>query len=176
MTLAPKARKLLLAIHLTAAGGWIGAVVAYLAIAVTAARSDDPQTIRSAWIAMEVCGWYAIVPLAVASLLTGIAIALATRWGLFRHHWVIFSLVLSTFATVILVLHMPTVSSTADHARRADTDTLLMLGSDIAHPAIGLLVLLTVQVLNVYKPRGLTRYGQRKVRVQAAVSPSAAAT
>lgn len=34
--------------------------------------------------------------------------------------------------------------------------------SMVIHAAGGLLVLLTTTILSVYKPRGLTRYGQRK--------------
>jgi hypothetical protein len=33
---------------------------------------------------------------------------------------------------------------------------------DLLHPALGLVVLLTVQVLNIYKPSGMTRYGRRR--------------
>lgn len=159
--MAPRARKLALAAHLTFSVGWIGAVVAYLVLGVAAVASDDPTTIRGAWVAMEMTGWYVIVPLALASLLTGLLMALGTRWGLFRHYWVLFSLALTVIATVVLLLHMPTVSSTADIARRAEGPQLETLGGDLGHPAIGLGVLLVIQVLNVYKPRGMTRHGQR---------------
>jgi hypothetical protein len=161
MVMAPRLRKFALAAHLTFSVGWIGAVVAYLALGVAAVVSDDPTTIRGAWVAMELTGWYVIVPLALASLLTGLLMALGTRWGLFRHYWVLFSLALTVFAAVVLLLHMPTVSSTADIARQADEARLEALGGDLGHPAIGLGVLLVIQVLNVYKPRGLTRHGQR---------------
>ncbi len=155
--MSPGVRKFALASHLTFAIGWIGSVVAYLALGVAAQTSADAQTIRGAWIAMEITGWYVIVPLAVASLVTGVVMAVGTRWGLFRHYWVLFSLVLTTFAAVVLVLHMPTVSAMADVARAADDAQLQELGGDLPHPAIGLVVLLAVQVLNVYKPRGTIR-------------------
>ena len=96
--------------------------------------------------------------------------ALGTRWGLFRHYWVLFSFVLTLLAALVLALHMPTVSSMADVARRAEGATLYDLGGDLLHPVIGLLVLLVVQVLNVYKPRGMTRYGQRKQTMRKAES------
>jgi hypothetical protein len=149
-------------VHLTFSVGWIGGVAAYIALGLAAARSSDADVIRAAWIGMEVTGWYAIVPLAIASLITGLVMALGTKWGLFRHYWVIFSLALTVFAVVVLLLHMPTVSSTTDVARTADRATLEALGGDLGHPSIGLVVLLTVQFLNLYKPKGMTRYGQRK--------------
>ena len=162
MTMSPDLRKLALAVHLTVAVGWIGAAAAYLALGIAAANSQDAPTVRGAWIAMELIGWYVIVPLAVASVVTGLVMALGTRWGLFRHYWVVFSLALTIFATVILLLHMPTVSVQAEVARTADAAGLGRLGSDIAHPAIGLVLLLVILVLNVYKPRGLTGYGRRR--------------
>lgn len=163
MTMRPGVRKLALAVHLTVSVGWIGAVVAYLALAVAAATSADGQTVRGAWVAMELTGWYAIVPLACAGLVTGIVMALGTPWGLFRHYWVLISFGLTLVATVVLVLHMPDVSAAADLARTPGAN-LDMLGSDLVHPGIGLVVLLVVQVLNVYKPRGITRYGLRTQR------------
>jgi len=111
--------------------------------------------------------------LALASLLTGLVMSLGTRWGLFRHYWVLISFVLTVFATTILLLHMPDVSSIADVAREADAADLTGgLGGDLFHPSVGLLVLLVIQVLNVYKPRGLTRYGWRKQQEQRTGSPS----
>jgi hypothetical protein len=160
--MAPRVRKFALTAHLTFSIGWIGAVIAYLALGVAAQTSRDAETVRGAWIAMEQTGWYAIVPLAVTSLVTGIIMAVGTKWGLFRHYWVVFSLVLTLFAIVILVQHMPTVSSMADLARQAERDRILELGGDLAHPAIGLVLLLVIQALNTYKPSGMTRYGQRR--------------
>jgi hypothetical protein len=119
MIMPPGLRKFTLAIHLACSVGWIGGVVAYLALGLAAATSQDAQTLRAAWIAMDVTGWYAIVPLALASLLTGLLMALGTKWGLFRHYWVLISLVLTVIAAGVLLLHMPDVSALADAAREA---------------------------------------------------------
>ncbi|MBW3602092.1 MAG: DUF2269 domain-containing protein [Actinobacteria bacterium] len=152
-------RKAMLAVHLTVSVGWIGAVIVYLALGLTAVNSSDDATIRGMWAAMDSTGWYAIVPLALAALLTGVIMAVGTPWGLFRHYWVIISLVLTLIAVAVLLLHMPAVTATAELARTSSGDGLAALGGDLAHPAIGLVVLLVVEVLNVYKPRGTTRAG-----------------
>ena len=89
MAMAPGLHKSVLTVHLTFSVGWIGAVVAYLALSVSALTSQDALTVRAAWIAKELTGWYAIVPLALATLLTGLVISLGSKWGLFRHHWVL---------------------------------------------------------------------------------------
>jgi len=164
--MTPGLRKLVLTVHLTCSVGWIGAVVAYLALGVAAVTSPDVETVRAAWTGMDVTGWWAIVPLAIAALITGLIMSLGTQWGLFRHYWVVFSLALTILCTVVLVLHMPTVTAMAKLARNVDGADLRALGGDLFHPGVGLLVLLAIAVLNVYKPAGLTPYGWRKQREQ----------
>jgi hypothetical protein len=164
--MCPGLRKFLLATHLTCSVGWVGAVVAYLVLGVAAATGEDVQTVQAAWIAMELTGWLAIFPLAVGALLTGVLLSLSTPWGLFRHYWVVISLVLTILATLVLLLHLPTVSAFARVAREADPASLAHFGGDLLHPGVGLLVLLVITGLNVYKPRGLSPYGWRKQQEQ----------
>jgi hypothetical protein len=57
VTMAPGLRKLVLTAHLVASVGWVGAVLAYLALGLAARATTDAQTVRAAWIAMELTGW-----------------------------------------------------------------------------------------------------------------------
>jgi hypothetical protein len=159
MTMRPTVRKLALTVHLTCSVGWIGAVVAYLALGVAAVVRPDAETVRGAWMAMDLTGWYAIVPLAAGALLTGLVMSLGTPWGLFRHYWVVISTMLTVLCLVVLVIHMPDVSAEAAILGQMDMPSA---GGDLLHPGVGLVLLLAVTVLNVYKPRGLTPYGWRK--------------
>ena len=169
--MGPGLRKLVLTVHLTCSVGWLGAVVAYLALGVAAATSRDARTVRAAWIAMEVTGWSTIVPLSLASLLTGLVQSLGTPWGLFRHYCVLVKLLLTALATIVLLLHMPTVSFLAGVAAETDGLDRGGLPGELLHAGGGLLVLLATTTLSVYKPRGLTPYGWRKQREQRTVSP-----
>ena len=170
----PSLRKFALTTHITLSVGWIGAVLAYLVLVVAAMTRQDAQTLRAAWIAMELIGWYLIVPLAIASLLTGLVMSLGTPWGVFRHYWVLVSLVLTFVATFVLLQHMPTVSFFARVA--AETDSAGVGGlrgalrGERLHAGVGLLVLLVIEVLNVYKPQGMTAYGRRRVSQVAVAS------
>ena len=172
MTMPPRLRELALTAHVASSVGWLGGVAAFLALAVVGLTSRDAQTVRGAYLVMEPAASLVLVPLSLASLLTGLVQALGTPWGLFRHYWVLFKLLLTVLATVVLVLHMPTVSALADVAREADGAALRRLGGDLFHPGLGLVVLLAVMVLNVYKPRGLTRYGWRKQQEQRRKTPA----
>jgi hypothetical protein len=162
MTLPPGLRKFTLTTHVTSSVGWLGAVVAYLALVVAALTSQDAQTVRAAWIAMELTGWFVLVPLSLASLLTGLIQSLGTAWGLARHYWVVFKLLLTVFATIVLLEHMPTMSRFAGVAAESDSASFGGLRGELLHAGGGLLVLLVITTLSVYKPRGLTPFGQRR--------------
>jgi hypothetical protein len=168
--MTPRLRKLALTAHITFSVGWLGAVVAYLALAIAALTSHEAQMVRAAWIAMELIGWFVIVPLALASLLVGLVNALGTQWGLFRHYWVLVKFLLTVLATIILLLHMPTVSYFAGVAAEADSANLSGLRGELFHAGGGLLVLLVVTTLSVYKPWGMTPYGRRRQHERREVS------
>lgn len=168
MTPSPRLRRFGLTAHLAVSVGWVGAVVAYLALVVAAWTSRELQVVRAAWIAMELIARSVLVPLAVGSLATGVLMALGTRWGLFRHYWVLLSLLLTAVAALVLVGHVPTVSYYTDVAVEANRASRVGLRGELLHAGGGLLVLLSVTGLNVCKPRGLTPYGRRKRREQRA--------
>jgi hypothetical protein len=172
--MGPGLRKLVLAVHLTVSVGWIGAVAAYLASDVVAAIGAEEQALRTAYLSMDRIARYVIVPLALASLVTGIVIALGTKWGLFRHYWVLISLLMTLFATAILLVETGTIGQLADVAADPTTseEDLQALGSTLVHSIGGTIVLLVVLVLNVYKPRGMTRCGQRKEQERPRSVPS----
>ena len=55
---------------------------------------------RAVYLAMHLTTWFVIVPLCLASLLTGIVQSLGTTWGLFRHSWIVTKLLLTVLATL----------------------------------------------------------------------------
>jgi hypothetical protein len=117
---------------------------------------------------MGLIAWYVIVPLALASLLTGLLMSLGSKWGLFRYYWVLISLLLTIFATVVLLVETQTIGHYAVVASDPATsgEELRTLGSTLVHSVGGTVVLLVILVLNVYKPRGMTRYGWRKQQAE----------
>jgi hypothetical protein len=168
MIMPPWLRKFTLAVHLTVSVGWIGAVAGYLALDVATVTSQRAHVLRAAYIGMDLIARNAIVPLAFAALITGIVMSVGTKWGLFRHYWVLISLLLTVIATVVLLVETQTVSRLADIAAAptTSTDDLRALPSTLVHSVGGTLVLLVILVLNIYKPRGVTRYGWRKQQQQ----------
>src|SRR5215218_1506571 len=100
----PRVRKFALAAHVASSVGWLGAVAAFLALAVVGLTSQNAETVRGAYLVMEPTAWFVLVPLAFASLVTGLVQSLGTSWGLFRHYWVLFKLLINVATTIVLLI------------------------------------------------------------------------
>jgi hypothetical protein len=163
----PRLRKLVLTAHVTCSVGWLGAVSCFLALALVGMTSQDAHTVRGAYLVMAPAARIVLVPLALASLLTGIIQSLGSAWGLFRHYWVLFKLLINLVATLVLLTYLETFRVMADVAADPGADLEVVRNpSPALHAVLALLLLLVATVLAVYKPRGMTRYGQRKQREQ----------
>jgi hypothetical protein len=176
MTLTPRWRKAALLVHVTSSVGWMGAVAAYLALALGGLRSRDPEVARSAYISMELVGWTVIVPLSFLTLLSGLVESLGTEWGLFRHYWVAVKFLIASVGSIVLLVHMRVVGQMSELARRS-----LAPGEFggprvqlVVHATGGLLLLVAATVLSIFKPWGMTPYGRRREAVIATGIPAEA--
>jgi hypothetical protein len=109
---------------------------------------------------MAPAAWFVLVPLAHASLFSGIVLSLGTPWGLIRHYWVAIKLVITLFSTVILLIYMGTFRQMAGVA----SDPVVELGlvrnpSPLVHSILAVVLLGLATVLAIYKPFGMTPYG-----------------
>jgi hypothetical protein len=173
----PRLRKLGVTAHVTFSVGWLGADAGFLALAIVGLISQDAQMARAVYLAMELIGWFVIVPFSFAALLTGLVLALGTPWGLFRHYWILAKFLLTIGAIIILLVHTNAMREAATRASGVAGVTLsnvrshLGAGGHLGDVQIqlavaagaGLLVLLTTTTLGVYKPWGKTRYARRTV-------------
>ncbi|HEX7962404.1 MAG TPA: hypothetical protein VF493_21000 [Terriglobales bacterium] len=181
----PAFRKAFLTLHLASALGWLGADAGFFVLALVGLSSPNIVSIKAAYISMETIGWYVIVPLAFASLGTGLILALRTQWGVFRHYWVIAKLALTIGGTVFLLAHTQAMGVAAMHARDPELETRSALLSHLAASHAGghlgnvqlqlavaagggLLLLLGITATGIFKPKGLTLYGKRKQRERVA--------
>lgn len=163
MRLTPTARKVALSAHLVSSLGWVGALLVFLAHAIAGWTAVDVQVARAAAIAMNVAAWFVILPLAVATLVTGVLQALGTSWGLWRHYWVIFKLVLTVVATGVLLAKLGPIaqlSEAASGARFAVDQHLSVRLSLLVHALGGLAILMAAALLAVFKPQGRTRFAR----------------
>src|SRR3979411_921167 len=104
--MTPGLRKFALTAHITFSVGLLGSIAAFLALAIAGLTSQDAQMVRAAYLAMELIARLVIVPLAFASLPTGLIQYLGPPWVLFQHYWIVLKLLLTVFATGVLLAKM----------------------------------------------------------------------
>lgn len=168
-------RKAALTAHIAFSVGWLGAIVAFLVLSIYALASDDVATVRVAYEALERMGWVVLLPFSAASLVSAVLQSLVSPWGLFRHYWVLFKLVINVVATIVLVMYTATLAELARVA--ADEPAALDAGgrwSPVLHAAGALILLLFATALAVYKPRGLTPWGREKQQAHPRTEATAA--
>ena len=126
----------------------------------------DLSLVRAACRTMAIVASNVIVPLAFAAVATGLLSSLGTPWGLFRHYWVALKLALTLIATVVLLVQIAPIGRLAEIAAdpASRLDDFAGARRPLSHSIGGADGSRAVQVLGVYKPRGLTRYGWRKQR------------
>lgn len=159
MPLSQPFRKFTLLAHVLSSVGWAGAVAAFLALAVTGLNSPSPVVVRAVYIAMPSITTWIIVPLAILSLLTGLVLSICTPWGLLRHYWIIFKLLISAASLPLLFLHTSIIRRVATAASDI-TLPFTSLHEDrqqlVVASAASLAALVAAALLSVYKPRGRT--------------------
>lgn len=158
-------RKLSLVAHVVASVGWLGAVVSFFALSVTALLSSETESARAFYQAMEFIAWYVILPFNLASLLSGLVQSLGTSWGIFRHYWVLIKLFITIIATGALIIHLGPISEAAKETGELSwtvRDLSGLRAQLVVESGAAIAALLVATVLSIYKPRGMTRYGWRK--------------
>jgi uncharacterized membrane protein len=157
-------QKFALTAHITTSVGWFGAIAGFLALALAGVMSGNPDTVRAAYLSMELIAWFVIVPLSLASPITGIIQSFGTNWGLFCHYWVLAKFAMTVPCTVILLLHLQPIGRLARAAADGTLSGSALRGDRvqlIANAAAACLVLIVATALSVFKPRGLTAHGRR---------------
>jgi hypothetical protein len=148
--LPPNARNLLLTVHVAATVSALGADLVLLVLGVAGASGADPRTV---YPASSIIGSMLMAPLAAASLASGLALALLTRWGVFRYWWVTIKLAITASLTALVVLVL--VPRLAAAARSVALGTALTDAERtqlVITPMVGCSLLVLTITLAVFKP------------------------
>lgn len=156
-------RKFALTAHVVVSIGWAGIVAGFLALAVAGLVSSDVQVARASYVAMDLTYRVVVIPLGVASLITGFISSFGTDWGLLRHYWVVVKLLLTIPAVWLMLVHVQPVRYAASATLLADADLGGLRVQLVVYAIAALSVLLAATFLSTYKPRGRTRYGARRL-------------
>jgi hypothetical protein len=169
MTLTSGRRRFALTLHILTSVGWVGAVVGFLALALAGPASSNAQLARASYIAMDLTYRSVVVPLGLASLMTGVVSSLGTEWGLVRHYWVLVKLLMTVPAVFLMLVHVQPVERMAQIAATeasSGVDPAELQIQLVVYAATALLVLLVATALSTYKPRGKTPYATRELQEQ----------
>jgi hypothetical protein len=165
--MTPRIRKTALTAHVALSVGWLGAVASFEALAIAGLVSSDAPRTGAVYLAMETIAWFVIIPFAFGSLLSGLLMALGTKWGLFRHYWVAAKFLINSLAIILLLLHtrmIGLVAAAAADATLPSTDLYAVRIKLVAIAGAAVLALLVATTLAVFKPRGMTPFGSRRDR------------
>ncbi|MEU9378792.1 hypothetical protein AB0D94_34250 [Streptomyces sp. NPDC048255] len=144
---------------MTVAVGWVGIEIAQLLLGLVGLTTGDAGVVRATRVAMEIIGIELIAGIAWMTLLTGLLLSAATKWGLLKHYWIVTKLVI----TVALMLngHFFLQHWLREQAEVGKAPESLSLQLVIVM-SIGLGLLVTATALSIYKPWGKTRRGRRR--------------
>jgi hypothetical protein len=118
------------------------------------------ERVRASYVAMDLTYRWVIIPLGLASLVTGVVSSLSTDWGLFRYYWVLMKLLMTIPAVILMLTHTRSVGYLASVVIATAFSSAEFAGLRIqliAYACAAILVLLAATVLSTYKPRGRTR-------------------
>ncbi|AXB42081.1 hypothetical protein [Amycolatopsis albispora] len=165
--LTPRARKSVVAVHVVSSVGWLGITAANLVLLVVGLTTADPARQHAALLAMAMVGETLLIPVSLAAFTSGLVLSLGTKWGLFRHWWVVVKFALTLIAVVLTPLS--SVPGLRDLAAAVSATPAGQL-TDTGEFAVGLLsagcvssaMYLTCVVLTAFKPGGRTRFARRR--------------
>lgn len=159
MQLSRNTRRFVVVVHSVSSSVWLGLTAGLLALGVKAYTSQSPDIATFAYRAMDVFGDYVLIPVSLATLISGVVLSLGTPWGLIRYKWVAWKFVL-TLITVGLVCFSlaPGLSENADMAMagRPVIDVNLIVIPTVASSAYVFML-----ALSILKPWGPTPHGRR---------------
>jgi Predicted integral membrane protein (DUF2269) len=162
--LSPSLRRAVLSVHIVASVGLLGTCAALVALNVRAATTADATLAAATYELLTMFSLLFGIPLSFASLASGLALGLGSKWGVLRYRWVTAKLLLNVSVIVAgAVVLGPQTAAMVDGA--GGSEVALVLGNIYDVLALGL-----ATSLSVYKPG---RARQRSGGLARRASPSA---
>ena len=152
-------RKSVLTVHIAAALGLFGASIVLLVGSLHAATRDDSQDAHAIYTLLRLLTFSVDIPLAVITLLGGLALALTSKWRIFRYWWVIgkLALYLATL-TVGITLIGPSIDTMLDVTEGGSPGDSSTRWALVSQAGAQVTMLLAAATLGVFKPGGLARW------------------
>ncbi|MEU8609898.1 hypothetical protein AB0C29_18100 [Actinoplanes sp. NPDC048791] len=161
--LKPAPRRFFLALHVGFSVAWLGLSLSMTALSLIGLSADDPALRHHAYRVMHIFDLGVVIPIVLLSLLSGLVVALLTKWGLTRHWWVLSKFVIALsiplaagFAQERWITEL--IERTADPAVQPGGSGVRLVVCMVVY----VVLLATATALSVYKPGGMTPWAKRK--------------
>jgi hypothetical protein len=83
-----RVRQVWMVLHIVSSVGWLGTILAAIALSVAGLTTDDLDRVSSLYAAMEVLADTFFLPGTALLVITGVVLGLGTKWGLVKWWWV----------------------------------------------------------------------------------------
>jgi hypothetical protein len=151
-------RKAVLTVHIAAALGLFGASIVLLVGSLHAATRDDPQDAHAIYTLLRLLTFSVDIPLAVITLLGGLALALTAKWRIFRYWWVGKLALYVATLTVGITLIGPSIDTMLDVTKGGSPSDSSTRWALVSQAGAQVTMLLAAATLGVFKPGGLVRW------------------
>ncbi|MGY5123400.1 DUF2269 domain-containing protein [Streptomyces nigrescens] len=164
--LSRPARRAVLVLHVAVSVSWLGLTLGLLTLGITGYTTGSPEMATVAYRAMKVFGDWLVLPVAFASLGSGLVLSLGTAWGLARHRWVVVKFWLTLVTVLLSVFSLrPGINHLAAEAVAGTPAPDISL---VVAPAVATATYLFITAISVLKPWGPTARGSRLREAQSA--------
>jgi hypothetical protein len=153
-----RVRQTILTAHIMMSVGLLGDSAGFLAVAIRAARAADHDVVVQLAKVLNMFALVFGIPLSFGALLSGLALGLGTKWGVFRYPWVTTKLLL--IVSVMLVGGFIIGPALTVILERGGGDTSRL----IAAASYDVLALGLATGFSVFKPGGPFRRAAADVR------------
>lgn len=161
ITLSRTTRRAVLTAHIIASVGLLGDSAGFLAVAIRAAATGDPELANASYELLAMFSVVFGIPLSVVTLLTGVLLGVSSKWGVVRHGWVAAKLVLVVSVMAVGALVIGPALEAMRHGGGGRENVLILAA------AYDVLALSVATGLSVYKPGGRRRRAARRRAVAA---------
>jgi hypothetical protein len=152
-------QKLLKAIHLISVSLWLSSVVTLMLLPIISKKITLGDELYMYNLAYHFVDMYILTPAAILTLLTGLIYSLFTKWGFFRHGWIIYKWIVTLSIIISGTFYLgPMVTKLLDisdvNRIAALQDQYYMQGEIIGLYAaiINSSLLIIAMIFSVYKP------------------------
>lgn len=158
--LSTRTRKLVLLVHIAAAGAWLGLDLVLGSLIVTGLTSADATSAAASALSLAAFATWPLLAVGAVTLASGVLLGLGTKYGLVRYWWVLVKLIVNVvLVTLVVVLLWPGIAEAADSGRAALADDTAPAPrwTMVFPPIVSSTAVVVAMTLAVFKPWGRIR-------------------